>query len=200
MRFIELIVCNAHGKIIRVYSLCPNIGDPLTFADATYLQRPQSPGHHSVQSIDNGIATGLPIPALPLAILSTCTHSILPSNCSSSIHKTTRLTVSPLRYDPQLQPPHCSHELRNLYRSVRYSRARAPNPTGLESTRASINGIPISATAGASIEGMPAGTDANAEGALGDASTLGISASAAEFLAAERIPGTGEAEAGFAEA
>jgi hypothetical protein len=47
---------------------------------------------------------------------------------------------------------------------------------------------------------MPAGTDANAEGALGDASTLGISASAAEFLAAERIPGTGEAEAGFAEA
>lgn len=47
---------------------------------------------------------------------------------------------------------------------------------------------------------MPASTDANAEGAIGDASTLGISASAAESVAAERIPGTGEAEAGAAEA
>lgn len=83
---------------------------------------------------------------------------------------------------------------------MRYSRARAPNPTELESTRASINGIPISATASVSIKGMPAGTDANAGGAIGDTSTLGISASAAESVAAERIPGTGEAEAGAAEA
>jgi len=53
---------------------------------------------------------------------------------------------------------------------VRYSRARTPNPTDLESTRASIHGIPISAKAGVSIEGMPASTHANAGGAIGDAS------------------------------
>jgi hypothetical protein len=40
---------------------------------------------------------------------------------------------------------------------VRYSRAPVPNPTDLESTRANINGIPISAAAGVSIEGIPAG-------------------------------------------
>ena len=83
---------------------------------------------------------------------------------------------------------------------MRYSRARVPNPTDFNSTRASINGILISATAGVSIQGMLAGTDANAGGAIGDASTLGISVSAAEFVAPERIPGTGEAEAGAAEA
>jgi hypothetical protein len=82
---------------------------------------------------------------------------------------------------------------------VRYPRAQASNPTDLKATRASINGIPISATAGVSIKGMLAGTDANAGGAIGDASTVGISASAAESVAAERIPGTGEAEADAAE-
>ncbi|KAF8850024.1 hypothetical protein BDZ45DRAFT_680088 [Acephala macrosclerotiorum] len=71
MRFIELIICDIHGNIIHVHSLCPNIGDPLTCADAIHLQRPQSPGQYAVQYIDSGIATGLPIPALPLAILST---------------------------------------------------------------------------------------------------------------------------------
>ncbi|KAF8863303.1 hypothetical protein BDZ45DRAFT_670273, partial [Acephala macrosclerotiorum] len=70
MRFIELIVCDVHGDIIHAYFL-PSTGDPLTFADAIYLQGPPSPGHHSVRHIDNGIAAGLPIPALPLAILST---------------------------------------------------------------------------------------------------------------------------------
>jgi hypothetical protein len=39
-----------------------------------------------------------------------------------------------------------------------------------------------SAAAGVSIDGMPAGTDANARGATGDVSTLGTSASAEELL------------------
>ena len=84
---------------------------------------------------------------------------------------------------------------------MRYSRARARalNPTDPESTRASINGIPVSATAGVSIEGMPASTDANTGGAIGDASTLATRASAAEFITAERVPGTREAEAGAAD-
>lgn len=47
---------------------------------------------------------------------------------------------------------------------------------------------------------MPASTDANAGGVIGDASTLGINTSAVESVTAERIPGTGEAEAGIAEA
>jgi hypothetical protein len=74
---------------------------------------------------------------------------------------------------------------------VRYSRARAPNPTDLESTRVSINGISISAAFGVSTEGMPAGTDANVGGAIGDASKLGISAPAAESVTVEGGPGTG---------
>ena len=43
----------------------------------------------------------------------------------------------------------------------------------------------FTATAGVSTEGMPAGTDANAGGTVGDASKLGISAPAAEFVIAE---------------
>lgn len=77
---------------------------------------------------------------------------------------------------------------------MRYSRAQVPNPTDLESTRASINGRLISAAA----SGIPAGTNTNTGGAIGDASALGISVSAAESVAAERIQGTGKAEAGAA--
>jgi hypothetical protein len=83
---------------------------------------------------------------------------------------------------------------------VRYPRARAPNPDYLKSTRASINGILISATAGVSIKGMPASTDTNAGGAIRDASTLGISALVAESITTERIPGTREAKASAIEA
>jgi hypothetical protein len=49
---------------------------------------------------------------------------------------------------------------------VRYSIDRAPNPTDLESTRASINAISISAAASVSVEGMPVITDANTGGAI----------------------------------
>lgn len=83
---------------------------------------------------------------------------------------------------------------------MRYPGARAPNPTDLESTRASINAVSISTTASVSLKRMPAGTNGIARGAIANSSRLGIGASAAEYVAAERIPGTGKIKAKTAEA
>jgi len=180
MCLVELIACEIHGAVIRAHTLCPNTRDPLACTHAMYVQRPTI--------------------ALPEAIRSISTKNSFPSHYSLSVHKATSLTSSSFRLHPQLQPRHCSQELRNRYYPACCSRGHVSDPGGLESARASINSMWIFAAATVSTEGIPAGTDAIARGAIEDASKLGNGAPRARTVIAELRPDAGGAEAGAAEA
>ena len=121
MCLVELIACETHGAVIRAHTLCPTTRDPLACTDAIYVQRP--------------------IVDLPEAIRSISTKNSFPPYYSSSIYKTINLTFSSFRLHPRLQPRHCSHKLRNPYYPACCSRVHASDPDGLESARASINGM-----------------------------------------------------------